>query len=67
MSGPPLEEMIPYYRMVQGAGKPLLLRASFTPEELRLVLDNLDPAGLYLYIMVGNLEETPPLRRVLGM
>lgn len=67
VSGPPLEVMIPYYRMIQDAGRPLLVRGSFTPAELGGMLEALTPTGLYLYIMVQDLAEIEPLRRVLGM
>lgn len=67
VSGPPLSEMIPHYRMIQAAERPLLVRGSFTPEELGAMLESLSPAGLYLYIMVQDLDEIEPLRRVLGM
>ena len=67
VSGPSLEVMIPYYRMVQDAGRPLLVRGSFNPSELSDMLESLAPTGLYLYIMVENLAEIEPLRRVLGM
>ncbi|MGI6209396.1 MAG: hypothetical protein ACOYEW_14440 [Anaerolineae bacterium] len=67
VSGPSLEEMIPYYAKIQNAGKPLLIRGSFTPDEVRLLLDYLDSRGLYLYIMVSSPEEIEPLKRVLGM
>jgi hypothetical protein len=67
VSGPPLEEMIPSYRTIQDAGRPLLVRGSFTPAELGQMLDALTPAGLYLYIMVEDLAEIDPLRRVLNM
>ena len=59
--------MIPFYRMIQEAGRPLLVRGSFTSEELGQMLEALTPTGLYLYIMVESLEEIDPLRRVLGM
>ncbi|MHB0878750.1 MAG: hypothetical protein ACYC5O_22145 [Anaerolineae bacterium] len=67
VSGPSLEAMMPYYRRVQDAGRPLLVRASFTPDELRYLLDNLSPRGLYLYVMVADAAEIEPLRRVAGM
>ena len=67
VSGPPLDAMIPFYRMIQEAGRPLLVRGSFTSEELGQMLEALTPTGLYLYIMVESLEEIDPLRRVLGM
>jgi hypothetical protein len=63
----PVEGMIKYYKMVQDAGRPLLIRGSLSEDELRLVLDSLDPRGLYLHIMPDNLEEAGALKRVLGM
>ena len=65
--GPPLEEMIPYYRRVQTAGRSLLVRGSFTPEELRLLLEGLDPRGLYVLILVQDMAEVEVLRKVVGM
>jgi hypothetical protein len=65
--GPPMTGMIPTFRKIQAAGRPLLVRGSFTADELRLLLDRLDPRGLYLYIMVGSLAEMGSLRPVLGM
>jgi len=65
--GPPLERMVPYFRMVQDAGRPLLIRGVLNPDELRLLLDSLDPRGLMLNIMVGGMEEVEQLRRILGM
>lgn len=66
-SGPPLEQMIPYFRMVQSAGRSLLIRGSFAPDDLRLLLDHLDARGLYLLILVRNLDEVATLRPILGM
>jgi hypothetical protein len=54
--------MIPALRKIQAAGRPLLVRGSFTPEELRPLLDSLDPRGLYLYIMVGSPSEVETMR-----
>jgi hypothetical protein len=59
--------MIPYYRKVQEAGRPLLVRASLTPDETRQLTDSLEARGLYLYIMVEDQEEIDALRPVLGM
>lgn len=67
VAGPPLAEMIPYYRRFQDAGRPLLVRGSFTPAELGDMLDALEPRGLYLYIMVESMSEVEPLRRMAGM
>jgi len=65
--GPPLIEMLPYFRMVQGARRSLLIRGSFTPDEIRLLMDSLDPRGLYLLILVKSLQEADALRPVLRM
>jgi len=65
--GPPAAGMIPYWRRIQEAGRPLLIRGSFTPDELRLLADSLEARGLYLYIMVESLGEVETLRPVLGM
>ena len=39
-SGPPLAKMIPYYRKVQDAGRSLVVRGAFTPDELRMLMDS---------------------------
>ena len=63
----PVEGMIKYFKMVQDADRPLLLRGSFTEDELRLVCDSLDPRGLYLHIMPESQKEVDVLRPILGM
>ncbi len=65
--GPPIAGMLPAFRKIQAAGRPLLVRGSFTADELRCLVNSLDPRGLYLYIMVGSLAEVETLRPVLGM
>jgi hypothetical protein len=65
--GPPLAEMVPYFRMVQAARRALLIRGSFTPEDVRLLMDSLDPRGLYLLMLVKDLREAELLRPLLGM
>jgi hypothetical protein len=67
VSGPPLAAMMPYYQMIQRAGRPLLIRGSFTADEARLLMDGLDPRGLLLYVMVSSLAEVEGLRPLLGM
>ena len=62
-----VEDMIPYFQRVQEAGRPLLVRGSFTPDEMRLITDSLDPRGLYLHIMVERRKEVESLRPILGM
>jgi hypothetical protein len=65
--GPPLDKMVPYFRRVQHAGRSLVIRGSFTPNEARLLRDTLDPRGLYLLILVQNVRQTEALRPILGM
>jgi hypothetical protein len=65
--GPPIAGMIPYFQQIQDAGRPLLIRGSFTPDELRALTAVLDPRGLYLYIMVETIKEVEMLRPLLGM
>lgn len=67
VSGPPVREMLPYFKMIQQADRSLLIRGSFSTEELRLLMKGLKPQGLYLYIMIESIEEIPPLRSVLGV
>lgn len=63
----PVKGMIPYFKMVQDADRPLLVRGSFTEDEMRLMVDSLDPRGLYLHIMPESKEEVDRLRPILGM
>ena len=65
--GPSTAAMIPHYRKVQSAGKPLVIRGSFDPAELRLLLDALEPRGLFLNIMVESVSEMETLRPVVGL
>ncbi len=66
-SGPPVKDMVPYFQMVQNAKRPLLIRGSFKPEEIRLLMDSLEPRGLFLNIMVKGMEEVDILKPLLGM
>jgi hypothetical protein len=63
--GPPVKEMVPYFQRVQKAKRPLLIRGSFNPQEMRLLLDSLEPRGLFLNIMVNTMEEVGALRTLL--
>jgi len=63
----PVKGMIPYFAMVQDADRPLLIRGSLTADEARLIVDSLDPRGLYLHIMPQSQEEVDVLRPILGM
>jgi hypothetical protein len=66
-TGPTLDKMLPYFQMVQSAGRSLLIRGSFTPDQVRLLRDALSPRGLYLLILVRDLQEAEVLRPLLGM
>ncbi|MDF1513520.1 MAG: hypothetical protein P1S60_06895 [Anaerolineae bacterium] len=66
-SGPPLAKMIPFYRSVQEAKRSLVIRGSFEPEELRMLMDTLDSNGLLLLIMVRDKKEIDLARRIVGM
>lgn len=65
--GPEIKEMIPYFQMVQKAEKPLIIKGAFTNEEIKLLVDSLEPQGLYLYIAVHNIKEINSLKTILGM
>jgi hypothetical protein len=65
--GPPLERMVPYFQRVQKARRPLLIRGSFTPQELQLLLDSLEARGLFLNIMANTMGEVEELRTLLKM
>jgi len=65
--GPPLAAMIPHFQRVQRAGRPLLIRGSFSPEEMRLLMDSLDPRGLMTLIIVQSMREVEPLRPLVGL
>lgn len=67
VSGPALDDMVPYFKMVQSAERSLLIRGSFTPDEIRLLMDSLEPRGLYLLIIVANPDEAAILKPLLGM
>ena len=63
----PVSGMIEHYRAVQEADRPLLIRGSLTRDEARLVMDSLDPRGLYLHLMPKSRAEMDALRPILGM
>lgn len=63
----PVKDMVRYFQQVQKANRPLLIRGSFKEEELRIVLDSLEPRGLYLHIIVKDTEEIDSLGPLLGM
>jgi hypothetical protein len=65
--GPPVAQMIPHFRKVQRAGRPLLIKGAFPADELKLVLDSLDPRGLFLNVMIDRADAAGALRRAVGM
>jgi hypothetical protein len=65
--GPPLVEMVPYFQMVQRAKRSLLVRGSLTPDDARLLMDSLEPRGLYLLVVVKDPREADTLRPIVGM
>ncbi len=65
--GPSAAEMIPHFQKVQRAQRPLLIKGSFTADELKLVMDSLDSRGLFLNIMLDSMDAAGDLRRVVGM
>lgn len=62
-----LKAMLPYYKKVQENKRPLIVRGSFLPDDLRLLVDSLEPTGLYIIIMVKSIKEVQELRSILGM
>lgn len=67
VGGPPVAEMVPHFMKAQKAGRSLLVRGSFSEDELRLLMDKLDPRGLYIYIMVQDEAEIDRLKPIVGM
>lgn len=65
--GPPIPEMIKFFKRVQEQDRSLLIRGSFEPAELKALLDSLDPRGLFLLIMVRNVEEIGILNKTIGL
>ena len=65
--GPPVKEMVPYFQMVQKANRPLLIRGALTQGEVRVLMDSLEPRGLFLNMMVNTMEEVESLRPLVGM
>ncbi len=65
--GPPMKDMVGYFQKVQRAHRPLLIRGALTPEDVDLLMDCLEPRGLFLNIMVNSMEEIENLRPRLNM
>ncbi len=66
-TGLPLTKMIPYFQRVQQCRRPLFVRGSFSPDEMRLLMDSLEPRGLFFNIIAGSMKEVEALRPVLGL
>jgi hypothetical protein len=66
-SGPPLGEMISYFERIQQAGRALVIRGSFEPDELRLLVDSLNPEGLLLLVMVRDTHQIDVARPIVGL
>jgi hypothetical protein len=66
-SGPPLPKFLEILARVQRADRPLVIRGSYTPNEIDQILATLDSAGLYLIVMVETMEEVEAIRPHLGM
>lgn len=64
--GPDIEGMLPHLKSIQASGRPLIIRGSFTPFEAGRLVDELDIAGLYVYIMVEDMKTADSLRGVFG-
>ncbi len=63
----PVDGMIPFFKAVQDARRSLIVRGSFTEDELRCVLDSLSPEGLYIHIIVEDMQEADRLATVAGL
>ena len=59
-------EMAGHFRKIQCGAMPRMIRGSFEPGEMRLLMDSLDPRGLFLNTMVRDRKEIEALRH-LGM
>jgi hypothetical protein len=67
VAGPTVAQMIPHFRKVQKAQRPLLIRGSFTREDLCLLMESVEARGLFLNIMVKDIAEMESLRPLVGM
>lgn len=65
--GPTVARMIPHFQKVQRAKRPLLIKGSFTADELKLLADSLEPRGLFLNVMVDCADAAGELRLALRM
>jgi hypothetical protein len=64
-SGFHVKDMMKYFKRVQEANRSLIIRTALAPDELRMILDTLDPAGLYIYIMATEMKIVERLKKIL--
>ncbi|NMB17801.1 MAG: hypothetical protein GX980_11935 [Firmicutes bacterium] len=57
VGGMPVPQMMPYLKMVQDAGKCLIVRGSLNHEDLSLFRKHLVPTGLYLQTVIDRPED----------
>jgi len=67
VGGPPVSEMIEFIKKIQAHERPVIFRGAFTNDEMKEIMDNLDPSGLYLHIMIQDDMEVEILRKTIGM
>jgi len=67
LGGPAIRDMIPYFKMIQKAERPLLIRGFFSQSDIKQLMDSLYPRGLYLLTMVKDLEEVNTFKSIIGM
>ena len=65
--GPTAESLVPYYRQIQEAGRPLLARGEFSLEDVRILVESLDRRGLMLNVLVKDMATVEKMRSLLGM
>ena len=58
----PVKGMIQFYRTVQKANRSLIIRGSVTPDEMKLLLNELEPQGLYFHLVVESSAEIDAIR-----
>jgi hypothetical protein len=62
VGGAEIQKMLPFFKMVQGRGKRLLIRGKLDHDDLNLLRRELIPKGLYLQIVVEGPVETQRFR-----
>ncbi len=67
IGGPAFRDMLPYLRKIQRAGMPLILRGELSVDEAKQAMEVLEPARLFLHLMVRDRAQSDALRPVVGM